>query len=1177
MKFLTILLCLISISAHAGQDYISVQTPKDRQIEAIRNEEIRTCWEALALRKEDGQKAELYLRLAKSYKEAFEADFALEGRLLEKALKTDPNARFKRERSNQNLKKGIEAAEKMLSLPKVSVEDKVQAHYFLGYNYGALDDKQKSRDNYEALVRIAADSKLAFDAFQSLGDDAFKASEFDRALKYYEQAMSKTKDVSQRARLLHKISWCHYRMKQYPDAIAQIKKAIAIAKAGDDKLFNPNEEGLRDLSVFYASIGKSEEAIDYFEKTVGETKDDEAKLISVLENLGKEYNQAGRTADSRRVFEVLLKKGQGSEISFRVLVRLIELDLLKENYETAISRLNQFQAPSKKDAETDVLILNLRNLVRDTAVRKHEIYRKSLKKEDALPDLEIAEKLYLVQLNRFVNSKKENSEIRMYLADVSEKLKKPEAAAALYKRVIQDKDPEYASLAAQRWVGNIHLILVKHKKEKRQVGSEPYDLEREYIEASDLLESSIPKSKESLEARINSVKILAVYPSEREAAIARASKFTKSAPETREGVEAAIFWLKLEPTAPVVTTLKSMPVLLDTDRNWKGELAKTISEKTLALRLDEADSLITSGSHLEAAKKFEALAVDSKNDPKGEDYYSSAIFNYAQAGSLTDVIRVKKSWMTHFPKSKKVEKEIRNLSSIFFISGKFVEAAELNLDIAKQFVSFNAYMAAALLFEGSKEYAKAIDAYSKALGVAKNDEERAKVHQGRFVTYSLMKDGLGRFNAMKSCFDLNSSMKADCGSRLGKHYLENGDNTRAADVFKKVVSIRKPKGVDAFHVAYAQYKLAEFEEISIKHPPLQLPMDQFIKAFKSRQDGLNRIFNAYRKVTALSGPWVISAIERGSNYKLALAEEFETAVQKMGKNLPEAETKYLQELSVQYRKEALAETKQAFTRAMKDGILSKSMPTIHDRLVDEGVPGFYRSQGQRLGLRIYGIESNGGKEGADAAIKRIRETLLKPGTKRKPEEIANDWINYGNLLWGMGYPSLSGLAYDKAIEIGGKKVEAMVNLATNDVLFNGIDDWLSTNIALQTWKNVLKSQKNNVYAIYNIGHLYNYYRMFDLAERYLKQLDNNNIADVHEGLAVIQQSLGNFADAKLHLEKAEELGKRSGRFVRRYLEAAQNESEPKKCRSALSSIDRGQGLNGFEQLSVEHLEKRCAK
>ncbi len=1177
MKFLAILLCLISISAHAGQDYASVQTAKDKQLEMIRNEEIRTCWEALALRKEESQKAELYLRLAKSYKEAFEADFALEGRILEKNLKTDPTARFKRERSNQNLRKGVEVAEKMLAIPKATNEDKVQAYYFLGYNYAALDEKQKSRENFESLVRIAADSKMAFEAFQALGDDAFGSKEFDRALQFYEQALNRAKDPSQKARLLHKISWCQYRLKRYPESIVSIKKAIAIAKGGDDKFFNPREDGLRDLSVFYASVGRADEAIDYFEKEISAVDGDDAKLIAVLENLGKEYNQAGRSADSRRVFEVLLKKNKSDEISFRVKVRLIELDLLKENYETAISRLNAFEVPSRKDAETEVLVLNLRNLVRDTAVRKHEIYRKALKKEEVVSELEIAEKLYRVLLERFALQPKECNEVRMYLADVSEKLKKPEVAAGLYKQVIQDKDQEFASVAAQKWVGSIHQVLLQHKKEKRPLGAEPYDLEREYLEASDLLEASIPKSKESLEARINSVRILALYPSEKKNAIARATKLTKTAPETHEGVEAAIFWIQLDPTAETILAVKAMPMLLDTDRKWKSELEKTIAEQSLNLRIQEADTLVTSGSHIEAAKRFETLAADAKAKPQAESYYTSAIYNYAQAGNSEDVFRVSKVWIKRFPDSKKVESEMRNLSSIFFIRGKFKDAAELNLGIARQFTNFGSYIAAALLFEGSKEYKRAIETYQLALRVAKKDEDRAAVYQGMLVSYNYLKDGLGRFNALKSCFDLNSSHKADCGTALGKHYLENGDNKRAAEVFSKVVAIRKPTGVNAFHVAYAQYKLAEILEVGIKHPPLQLPMDQFLKAYKSREEGLAKVFNAYRKVTAMSGPWVISAIERGSNYKLGLAGEFETAIKALGKQLPESDAKFLMEVADRYRKEALAETKQAYLRAMKDGVLSKSMPSIHDRMVDEGVPGFFRAQGQRNGLKIYGIESNGGKEGSDAAMKRIRESLLKTDKTRKPEEIANDWINYGNLLWGAGYGGLSGLAYDKAVAMGGKKVEAMVNLAANEVLKTGMEDWLASNVALQNWKNVLKTQKSNVYALYNIGHLYNYYRMFDLSEQYLKKLDNNNIADVHDGLAVIQQSMGNMADAKLHLDRAEDLGKRSGRFVRRYLDAAQNESNPKKCKSELGAIDRDQKLDGFELESLERLKMRCSK
>ena len=66
-----------SAFAYSSSDYASVQNSKEKQIETIRNEEIKAVKTALSLRAPENRKAELYLRLAELYLESYRADFLL--------------------------------------------------------------------------------------------------------------------------------------------------------------------------------------------------------------------------------------------------------------------------------------------------------------------------------------------------------------------------------------------------------------------------------------------------------------------------------------------------------------------------------------------------------------------------------------------------------------------------------------------------------------------------------------------------------------------------------------------------------------------------------------------------------------------------------------------------------------------------------------------------------------------------------------------------------------------------------------------------------------------------------------------------------------------------------------------------------------------------------------------
>ena len=1167
MKLLSILLILMTVSAQAAMNYGAVQNPKEKQIESIRNEEIRAVKTALSLRSHENRKAELYLRLAELYLESYQSDFLLEGRLQEQALQKNPNAKFVRERTVDDLKNGIGAAEEILSL-NVDPKKLDQVYYFLGYNYAQYGDVQKSAKYYKKLAQDYPTSKFAVEGFRAIGEEAFAKGDYNEAQTQFEQALKKTSDPSQQARLYHKLAWCYYRQKRTNDAIESMKKGIALAQGDQEKFLSIREEGLRDLAIYYAESGRVEEAIDYFRKNAGGGENGEEKLIKVLEKLGREYERTGQTDKAKQVYDVLIKFHRTDESSFRVAVKLIDLDLMKQEFESAYKRLQNLEIPKSNDVDTQLAVANLKKQVRSTAVTNHDRYRKMDDKKEVIRYLHVADQFYSLYLSRFVTDKSEKNEIRMYLAEVKRELQNPGMAAQLYKQIIQDQDSKYAKEAAQLWVGSLAAELKKMSESGEKPGTELSALEHDFVDASDLLEKSIPNSTESREARLRSAQILAAYSNEKPNAISRASKLAKDAPQTEQGVLAARLWLQLSPEKDTLNAISTDSTLIDTDKKGKGDLAKDIASISRKLKVGEITSLEKSKNYTEAAQHYEDFARDAKSEKEAENSYIGAINAYAQAKSSDDVFRVMKNWKSKYPKSANIEKTVKNQGTLFFVRGLFNDSAELFLGIGRQFKDFSSYLTSAALFDGGLQPQKAIDVFKMSIALAPNEEEKAKVYRSMAYVYADLKDDLSSFNSWKSCFSLNSSLKAECGTQMGNHYLHLNDLRQAKGIFDQVVSIKKGPASKSPYIAYAQFRLAQILEKEMKNVPLQFPEEQLIKAITSRGEELKSVTAAYQKAIELGGPWGIAATERLGDLSLGFATEVSKIL--LSKELkPEMKQAFAQVAS-KLQKDSLDKSKSAYAIALKNQILSPALPVIHDRLVDAGVSGMNRAQGARAGVKLIGMSPDGGKLGAVAAFESVRGKLVQS------QDDALSWIDYGNLLWGTGKPGLSKIAYQRSLDLKTRKPDALNNLAVVMVSDQGFENWYAANEAVALWKNALKIESNNSAALFNLGHYFNYFRLFPLALPYFeKTVAKVSIGEVHDGLAVASYATGKIGEAELEFKKAEDLGEKSNRFAKKFIDAAKAESDKSSCLSALSDISNAKELKGFEKISADRLRARC--
>ena len=1164
-----IFFALVPINANAvtgSTDYSSVQTSKEKQIEEIRNEEIRAVKSALSLRTEGNRKAELYQRLSELYLESYRADFLLEGRIHEGRLVKNPNARLERGRSLDDLKFGIGSAEQILKL-NVEHAKLDQVYYFLAYNYGELHDTVKSFSYYKKLSEEFPESPFASEGIRALADEAFQKGDYNEAQIQYEKALKHSKDRSQEARIYHKLAWCYYRSKRTNDAVNSMKRAISIAKEGGEKLLAIREEGLRDLAIYYAETSRVDEAIEYFKENAGGSD----KLARVLEKLGKEYERTGQTEKAIQVYDVLLRLDQKDESALRVAAKLIDLDLLKQNFDAAILRLKVIQIPKSADPETVNAMNSLRKEVRQTGVMNHDRYRRIEDKTKGTQYLKVADQFYSIYLAKFLPSgpetQAERNEIRMYLAEVKKDLNEPGQAAVLYKAIIKDRDEKYGKGAAELWIGSLASELKKRSTSGEKLGEFPSQVEIDFVEASDLLQSSIPNSVESRESRLRSAQILAAYPSQRTDAISRAASLAKFAPATAQGVLAARLWLQLDPSQSTIASLQTSQALSSVDKKQSSELKADLEDAGKKIRVGQITTLEKNKDFLQAGKSYEEYAKTATNEKEAEGAYLGALNAYAQGGKSDEVARVMEAWKLKFPKSSLLEKSVKSQATQFFIKGLFKDSAELFLGIGRQLKDFASFQTSAALFDGGLDPVKAREVYALSLPLAPNEEERAKIYRLSAYVASDQKDDLSALKDWKSCYAILSSLKAECGSQVGNYYMHLNDLRQAKLIFEEIVEIKAGPSVKSPYRAYAQFKLAQILEREMKNAPLTYPIDKLLRVFSSRVEELKPVSNAYQKAIDFGGPWGIAATERLGDLALGLSNEVQKILRdsQSTSDLKQSLTPVADTL----KKQALTNSKSAYHLAEKEQLLSSALPVIQDRLVDAETPGMNRAQGARVGIKLIGMSPDGGSQGAENSFKTIRSRLLAK------QDSALSWIDYGNLLWGSGKPGLARIAYDRALGLKTRMADALNNVAVVMVSDLGFENWFAANEAVAYWKRAISIEPSHSAANYNLGHFFNYYRLFSLARPYFEKIVRKvPIAGVHDGLGVARWGLDTQAEGILEFRRAEQLGADPNRFTRKYIGAATQGGFA--CLEILDKL-ASQDLKGFEKISENRLRERCGQ
>lgn len=1039
---------------------------------------------------------------------------------------------------------------------------------------------------------------MAQDAWREIGEAAFDDRRYREAVQAFENSLKTDRKREAAARVLHRMAWSHYRLKQYDRAVATLKESVTVANLHGESLLSVREEALRDMAIFMTEAGRVEEAIQYFQTVAG----DKSFYPATLEKLGKQYERNVEVAKAIQVYESLLKTNPEDEATLRVRAKLVELDLKNGKIASAAARVRQAKMDSsvlkhKGNSETQTALQNLRAQIRRTATESHERYRKKGNSQD----LTIAELFYETYLNPLLaawDPRKEIPEIQMYLAEVKRDLGKAKEASELYRTVVDSEDPRYAKEAGALWTASLADSIKKESRVASHVGKEtrlePSVTEREFVAAADAMQDSLGKTQEGREAALKAAQVLGGYAGTKKEAKKRAERLVEEHPEAPQAQTAARLWIQLvsdelpsdikqveiskaaSELRDVIEELKkNQPLMREDQSKGGGKLAQLFMQWENRLKAGVIAEQEKNRDFDDAARSYEEFAKTAPDAETSEKAWASAFDSWIKAKQMPEAERVLQSWAKAHPKSVKPLEAARFIATQSLIEGRYQAAADgfERLGLLDPKSAPDSWSTAARMAETIGDQARAVTLFERAIQSAQASVDLkaslALTLGAIYIKEAKSTDAarVYRLGMGEGTVTLPDALQ--CRFELAKLYLKARDIVKAKAV---LASLAEVKGAGPYR-AEALGMMAQIEVEDLGPPaPFILPEEALKKSVQSRFAYLEKLGKIWAPVIQAGGSAGLNALNRLSLAAWQTASDLEALV--LPVDWPEERKKALRSgfpaVVNPLKNQAVAQWKTAWDRAQKDGIFSSATPEINDRLVLAQVAGIERAQGLRARWRLAGISPDGGEAGNTQALAQVRQKL-----SNSPKN-AGLWVDYGNLLWGEGRLSLARLAYDRALALNSNSASALSNRAVFELQITpqSTDDPIVALKAIEYLKRAISVEDFHLPSRMNLALLYNYYRLFGLAKPFWDQVSvKATSADAWDGLAIALQGLGKRSEAEAAFTQADKAGGVAGRFARRYHQTIARAT----CAERKSDIEFLQSTQaqGFEKQAIERIAQEC--
>lgn len=309
------------------------QDPNDdkAKLEMITDKQIQELYKLTQRFKTSPNRGELWLRLAELYVEkASFIDFRKQSEYDTKLKdfqdgKTKVKPALDLRDAHEYNKKAIQLYEWFArDFPKDPKMD--QALFFLGYNYYELGESKKGTAFYTRLTKEYPRSTYIVESNFALAEYYFENEKWETAMGYY-QAVTRHKRHRLYSFSLYKVAWCYFRSGDSRKALVTMESLIRESRENqansdrDKKQISKvklENEGLRDIILFYSEIGDPKKAPTYFQSLTG------SEANTYLEKLAYFYADRGNREGARYLFNYLIAQNTISPKAFDYKYQIVK-------------------------------------------------------------------------------------------------------------------------------------------------------------------------------------------------------------------------------------------------------------------------------------------------------------------------------------------------------------------------------------------------------------------------------------------------------------------------------------------------------------------------------------------------------------------------------------------------------------------------------------------------------------------------------------------------------------------------------------------------------------------------------------------------------------------------------------------------------------------------------------
>ena len=262
--------------------------------------------------------AELYYDRARYYEQR---SFDRRDQAFEQASKDPARAAAYRNAATDDMSHSTEFAQKAISLYSELYANYRDTYanidavlFYLGANLLQTDDADSAREVFEALSQNFPKSQYLAQAYFMIGELDFGMGDAEHAMESYQRAAQfPERNIYPFA--LYKVAWCAYNLaesaKTRKEAVNLLYEALLaakdrVAKQGDS-MRRLRDDALRDMTLFWASAYKYNDALKFFTKVAAETEVSEVERTKLIARLARIYGERADYDDSTELFRQLIE------------------------------------------------------------------------------------------------------------------------------------------------------------------------------------------------------------------------------------------------------------------------------------------------------------------------------------------------------------------------------------------------------------------------------------------------------------------------------------------------------------------------------------------------------------------------------------------------------------------------------------------------------------------------------------------------------------------------------------------------------------------------------------------------------------------------------------------------------------------------------------------------------